>query len=272
MSVEETTALALVDRYSAFLLDAYGVLVDASGALPGALELVNALVSRGRPFRIVTNDASRSPEEIAKKLVALGFEVSAELIVSSGSLIASTLGAHGVSEVVVLGPEGSKELSARSGARVIEPDGARPLEALVVADEHGYPMLETLDEVISMLFSALDEGRRPLLVLSNPDLVYPKSKGRYGLTAGAVARVIEGALELRDSNLGFVKLGKPYAPIFEAALSSLGTRDAVMIGDQLLTDVRGAIGVGIDAAFVESGVARWTGRGVRPTWRIAALV
>ena len=51
--------------YDAVLLDAYGVLVDASGVLPHARAFIEALVAHDKPFYIVTNDASRLPEAIA---------------------------------------------------------------------------------------------------------------------------------------------------------------------------------------------------------------
>ena len=55
-----TTIAELLATYEGVLLDAYGVLVDAAGALPGARELIEALVRGGIRFAVVTNDASRS--------------------------------------------------------------------------------------------------------------------------------------------------------------------------------------------------------------------
>jgi ribonucleotide monophosphatase NagD (HAD superfamily) len=56
-----TTMRALLDRFDGVLLDAYGVLVDSGGVLPGARELIDELARRALPYAIVTNDASRSP-------------------------------------------------------------------------------------------------------------------------------------------------------------------------------------------------------------------
>ena len=55
------TVDALVARYDAFLLDAYGVLVSGSGVLPGAAAFLQRLRAAGKPFLVVSNDASRSP-------------------------------------------------------------------------------------------------------------------------------------------------------------------------------------------------------------------
>ena len=51
----------LLDRHAGVLLDAYGVLVDARGALPAAAPLIAELERRALPWAVVTNDASRSP-------------------------------------------------------------------------------------------------------------------------------------------------------------------------------------------------------------------
>jgi ribonucleotide monophosphatase NagD (HAD superfamily) len=49
-------------------------------------------------------------------------------------------------------------------------------------------------------------------------------------------------------------LGKPAARHFETALELVGTRNAVMLGDTLHTDIAGARGVGIASAIVLTGV------------------
>jgi ribonucleotide monophosphatase NagD (HAD superfamily) len=52
----------LLERYELILLDAYGVLLDKRGALPGARELISRLNSEQRPYYLLTNSASRLPE------------------------------------------------------------------------------------------------------------------------------------------------------------------------------------------------------------------
>ncbi|MEN8244475.1 MAG: hypothetical protein ABFS43_06195 [Thermodesulfobacteriota bacterium] len=47
-------------------------------------------------------------------------------------------------------------------------------DVLVVADEMGFPFLETIEAVFSAICRAVDEGRRVHLILPNPDLIYPK--------------------------------------------------------------------------------------------------
>lgn len=250
----------LIERYELVLLDAFGVLVNNAGALPGARELIEALERAGKPYLVVTNDASKLAATSAARYQERGLPIPAERVVTSGSLIPRWFAAQGLSTArlrcVVLGPPESVEYVRAGGGEVIEADEGGTLDALIVADDMGYPLLGTLDAAISMVFHTIESGRRPWLVLPNPDLIYPKGGGRFGITAGSVALVIDHAIQLRYPELGleFVRLGKPHAPIFEAAFELGGSRKAVILGDQLRTDVAGANAVGIDSVLMGTGV------------------
>jgi HAD superfamily hydrolase (TIGR01459 family) len=263
------TLAELADRYDALLIDAYGVLIDGSGPIPGAPEAIAALNAREKKWLVLTNDASRYPETSVQKYTRYGLEVSVEQVVTSGSLLAPYFQAHGLvgRRTVCLGPADSHRYAREAGADLV-PAG-EDAEVLVVGDDAGFPFLETVEAVLSSLFRRLDAGRDVHLILPNPDLIYPKGGGEFGLTAGSIALILEEALAQRypDREVRFARLGKPFAPIYEAAIALLGTRNVCMVGDQLATDVAGAISVGIDAALVSGGVGRFTeADAVRPTW------
>ena len=61
-SLRLVTVGELLEQYETLLLDAYGVLVTHDAPLPGAAALVDHLNATGKPYFILTNDASRSPE------------------------------------------------------------------------------------------------------------------------------------------------------------------------------------------------------------------
>jgi HAD superfamily hydrolase (TIGR01450 family) len=270
---------ALAEQYEAVLFDAYGVLVNAGGALHGAAEALTWLTARGQRFLIVTNDASRSPLRAATRFARLGMPVREEHVVSSGMLIGPALVEHGLERgrVVVVGTGDSAQYARDVGATVIEPQHGDVADAIVIADEGGFELLDVMDRVLSMILAGCDAGRPPRLLLANPDLVYPSGDGRFGFTAGSLARMVDGALALLlgDAAPTFEVLGKPAARHFEAALARVGTRDAVMLGDTLHTDVAGAQGVGIASAIVLTGVttrAQVLGAGVHaPTYLLESL-
>ncbi len=248
---------ALIDGYEAVLLDAYGVLVDAGGARPGACELLSILQRRKLPWFVLTNGASRLPETAARRWAGMGLDISPQQVITSAELLRPYWREHALAgkPCAVLGPEDSARYVERAGGRVVA--ASEDFEVLVLADETGYPFLETIDAALTTLYARIERGAPIRLVLPNPDLVYPTGPGRFGVTAGAIAVMIEAALVPRagDDAPRFAPLGKPQPAMFEEALRRAGTRNALMVGDQLATDIRGARNAGIDSVLVAGGVS-----------------
>ncbi len=266
----------LLDRYDAVLLDAYGVLCDSLGALPGAASLVVELDRRALPWAIITNDASRSAAAVASRLTRFGVTVTAERVITSGSLLAPYFATAGLAgrRCVVLGTADSRAYVEAAGGQVVPPMLAEaPIEVIVVCDDAIDPFLETIEATISAAVVALDAGVELALVLPNPDLVYPRGPGDWGITAGTMAAMIEAAVQrLRPGAPRFVTLGKPYAPMYAAARALVGAGRVLAIGDQLDTDIAGALDAGLDAGLVDSGVSRWApGLTPEPTWLLTSI-
>lgn len=252
----------LIDTFDGVLLDAYGVLVDARGALPGARALIDELNRRDRPFMVVTNDASRSADTYVQRFTGLGLAIPAERIATSGSLLPGYFRERGLggARTCVLGTPDSVAFVVAGGGVPIEPAAGMELDALAVCDDAGTPFLHGIELATSAVIRAVEAGRRPALVVPNPDLVYPKGGRELGFTAGAMALLIETAIARRfpGAELRFDRLGKPEPHLFAEAARRLGlARDRlVMIGDQLETDIAGARAAGVAAALVD-GVSRW---------------
>ena len=260
MSIREATIDELVERYSALLFDAYGVLSYSVGALPGAVALIDRLNRMGKQYYVLTNDASALPKSRAARYRKVGLNVDSERIITSGSLLKGYFAEHGLigARCAVLGTEDSAEYVRLAGGEVA-PD-ADEFDVLVVGNQSGFPFVQLLNTALTALFRMFDTGDMPRLVLPNPDLVYPNDDG-FGMASGSVALIIEAALRQRypERGLEFERLGKPNGAIFEAALELTGTRDMVMFGDTLETDIRGANAFGIDSALVAGGVTPMDG-------------
>jgi HAD superfamily hydrolase (TIGR01450 family) len=277
-TIPEVTMEKLMADYSVVLLDAYGVLVDKQGALPGAQNLIEKFNRINKPYFILTNDASKLPETSARLYRKFGLKIAPERMITSGTLLKNYFTTNDLinARCVVLGPKDSvRYVEAAGGQRVSERDA---FEVLVLADETGFPFLETVDAVLTALFHKLDRREKLHLILPNPDLIYPKSKKGFGITSGCVALMIEAALRLRypdRDQLSFARLGKPHSAIFREALRRSGTRDMVMVGDQLETDIRGAKAFGIDSVLMSTGVTHAMTAGftehIRPTYCLRAL-
>src|SRR5690606_7650902 len=92
-------------------------------------------------------------------------------------------------------------------------------------------------------------------ICANPDIVVERGD-RLIFCAGALAREY-GLMGGRT-----LIAGKPYPPIYEAALAAaeerlgrtVGARDVLAIGDGVLTDLKGASAMGFDVLFVTEGI------------------
>jgi len=253
----ETTIDRLVERYDVLLFDAYGVLVHTSGAMPGAADVIERLNQVKKPYFLLTNDASKLPETAARRYQGYGLAIAPERILASGALLTGYFENHNLkgASCVVLGPEDSLQYVRRAGGRIVSAED--DFDVLVVADEAGYPFIETVDAVLTSLCGAIDHQRKVHLILPNPDLVYPKAGQGLGFAAGSIAGLFEAILNQRypdRTDLRFIRLGKPEKHLFEEAFSRIRTRNMVMIGDQLATDIQGARQVGIDAVWIQTGV------------------
>jgi len=265
-----TTISALLDTYDGVLLDAYGVLVDARGPLPGAAALIAELDHRQTPYAIVTNDASRSVATYVARFAGFGLAIPGERIVTSGSLLPAYFRDRGLrgARTCVLGTDDSHAFVVDGGGVPVEVAPGMDIDAVAICDDAGTPFLDGIELTFSAIVRAVEAGRRPALVLPNPDLVYPKGHREYGFTAGAMALLVETALARRfpDAGLVFDRLGKPEPHLFREGARRTGASHVVMIGDQLETDIAGALGAGFDAALL-AGVSRWTEDGDTPTDR-----
>ncbi|NRA08420.1 MAG: HAD-IIA family hydrolase [Myxococcales bacterium] len=246
----------LAERYPVIFFDAFGVLKNASGILPGTAAVLERLRAQGKDLYIVTNDASRSPEHMAKTYVhgEHGALVPAGKILSSG-LLASEYLAETVREgpVAYLGTEASAFFIEHAGLRALPVSECREQDApkaLVVLDDEGFDWPLALNRSLNLL----RESDIPVVV-ANADLAYPVRGNEVALAAGSLGRMLEAALG-RD----LLFFGKPeprmFSYVFDQAAAQhpgLQRGDVLMVGDTLQTDILGAERFGLDTALVLSG-------------------
>ena len=275
--IKDTTMQELIARYPVILFDSFGVLASSNAVLPGAVELIANLNAIAKTYFVLTNDASALPESRSENYAKLALNIKPEQIITSGSLLSRYFADEHLQGLrcVILGPEDSVRYVQIAGGEVV-PIGA-DFDAVVIGDQSGFPFLETMDQVMTDLFRKTDKGENVRLILPNPDLIYPDGDG-FGFASASIAMLLESALKLRypeRDDLHFIRLGKPHEAIFAEALRRSGTRDMVMIGDQLETDIKGANDFGLDSVLVGTGIAAldlsWAPESMRPTYTLRSL-
>ncbi|MDD9951298.1 MAG: HAD-IIA family hydrolase [Zetaproteobacteria bacterium] len=265
----------LKSRYQLILFDAYGVLLNADGVLPGAAHVLQQLNHENFPYFIVTNGSVKPIQKSVDYLKHLGLEVPLQNYISSGEVTRQWLTApeYQSARVCLLGPSSCEFMLAPSQQKTA---AHKDFDILVIGNQDGYEILQTINQAISSLYRMIDAGHPPLLVLPNPDLIYPAGNKSYGITSGMIANMLEAALKLRYQQDApkFKLFGKPESCMFNLALERAeltgSPEKAVMIGDQIDTDIQGGKASGCDTALIGTGIADYANPQVWANSNIAA--
>ncbi|QAA76405.1 MAG: hypothetical protein BIP78_0639 [Candidatus Bipolaricaulis sibiricus] len=244
-----------LQRYRGFILDIDGVLVRGGRPLPGVSEALARLRERG-PVVLLTNNSTQSRRGAEARLRERGLPVGEGEVIPSSYVAARYLrSAHGRVQFWALGERGIVEEMELAGHRFVEPGQA---EWVVAGMDRDLTYAKLQDALQALLAGAR-------LLATNRDPTYPTETGLVP-GGGAVVGALEG--------MGFsseVVVGKPSPIAYRVALEVLGVppREALMVGDRLDTDIAGGHGVGMDTAFVLSGIStaeEVERTGIRPTW------
>ncbi|RUV78015.1 TIGR01459 family HAD-type hydrolase, partial [Mesorhizobium sp. M5C.F.Ca.IN.020.14.1.1] len=210
---------ALVERYQVFLLDQFGVLHDGTNPYPGAVEALSALKRAGRTIVLVSNSGRRARPNEAR-LLKLGFQPGSwDQFVSSGEIAWRSF--HEMAISGTLRPNTKCLLISREGDRsaieglpfALTGDGDDAELVLIAASEGDHYDIDHYRR----LFAPAAMRQVPCFC-TNPDKIMLTAVGpRFG--AGQLA-------DLYESLGGSVtRIGKPYTPIFDAALALAGNPD-----------------------------------------------
>lgn len=233
---------ALSSAYDLAVLDLDGVVYVGAHAVPGAPEALAAARAAGMHLAFVTNNASRSPADVAAHLADLGIAVEAKDVVTSAQAAAGVLASElpaGSAVFVIGGPGLADALAERGLVPVTDVDAG----AVAVAQGYGpdMPWRQVIDGALLV--------RRGLpWVASNTDLTVPTEHGP-GPGNGTLVRLVADYAERTP-----VVAGKPLPPLFDETRARVGGRRPLVIGDRIDTDIEGARNVGWDSLLVMTGV------------------
>ncbi|MQF80494.1 MAG: HAD-IA family hydrolase [SAR202 cluster bacterium] len=250
---------AIFDHYDAVFFDAYGVLVDGIDALPNAEQLVNIMNASAMNYFIVTNDASKSIESLSNKFQSQGMKIPVERIVNSGSLISGYYRNEDLvgRPTLVLGTKDSRTYVSGSCAKILSLDSNSEPDVILFTHSSPYDWESTLKHLLNLVSKRFKQKKPVRMVLPNTDFIYQDGKADFGMGAAAFVQTLEEALMRlhgKHEVLRAAKLGKPHPLIFTEAIRRAGSNNAIMIGDQLETDILGANNVGLDSAVVTTGI------------------
>lgn len=236
-SAADASPLNLLLGLQGLLVDLDGVTYRGETPLPGARELVPALQSLGIRHVFVTNNATLTPEQVARKLQGMGIPAQPEDIVTSAEAAASYLRAIAPpgTPVYVIGEEGLQEPIRRAGFTF---QAERPSFVVVGLDR------QLTYERLAIACVAIRAGAR--FIATNADPAYPVDESWWP-SAGAIVAALATATGQQPT-----VIGKPEPTLLRVALERIGVgpEAAAMVGDQIGTDVRAGRAAGMTTVLV----------------------
>src|ERR1700761_138069 len=267
---------SIIDKYDIIFFDAFGVIKTYQGLVPGIERTFEYLQAQGKEYYIVTNDASRSPVQLAESYHKHGLKlITPDRIVSSGMLTKEYLDLKVDDGIVAfLGTPESSHYIDSSGLHTlpvcaINADNIDKVNALAFLDDEGFDWCSDLNKTVNIL-----RKRTIPVIVATTDKAYPVSLSDVGIAIGGIAAMIESIIGKQ-----FIRFGKPDSQMFMFAYDlireyrTISKKQIVMVGDTLNTDILGGNKFGLDTVLVLTGntlakdyETRITAAGIMPTY------
>ena len=242
----------------ALLVDLDGVLYVEDEPIAGAVQAVERLRGVGLRLRFVTNTTAHSRDRTLHKLERLGFDLESGELVTPASLAVRHCRDRGHRRVALVMNDEVK----RDFADLDEADDE--VDAVIVGDlgaAFGY-------DVLNHAFRHVMDGAE--LIALQKNRYWLRSDG-LSLDVGPFVAALEYATRVE----AYV-VGKPACTFFGEVLADLGAApaEAAMVGDDVETDIGGALNAGLAGILVRTGKYREDAvraSGIAPTATVSSV-
>lgn len=239
-----------------FIFDLDGVMYRNEDPISSALEAVKVLRNLGKIVVFQTNNATKTPEVVAKKLTQMGLSAQPSDIYTSAIIASQYLvKQYPHATIYTVGEQGLKTVFKDAGFKILN-------------EEH--PEIESLRKIppeirVAFVIVALDSEvtynrlRVAMMLIqngaefyaTNDDANFPAS-GTLWPGAGALVAFLQTALQRPPKQI----FGKPYPEGLKGIVEKyrISPKDAVFIGDRLNTDILGGNRLGLTTVLIETGI------------------
>jgi 4-nitrophenyl phosphatase len=227
-------------KYRGYLIDLDGTMYRGTECIAEARDFVKELHKRDIPYLFVTNNSSRTPEQVAKKLENFGIPATKEQVFTTSQATANYIFERKPNaSVYVIGEEGIRTALEEKGFTFAKENA----EFVVMGIDRGINY-----EKLAIACLAVRNGAT--FISTNGDIAIPTERGLLPGN-GSLTSVVAVSTQVSP-----IFIGKPERIIMEQALKVLGVprEDTLMIGDYYDTDIMAGMNAGIDTLLVHTGV------------------
>ena len=223
------------------ILDLDGTVYSGDAPIPGAADAIGAARKAGKRVLFVTNRANRPVSTVAKQLRSLGIDCKNDDVITTAAVAAAHCAGNGGGRCFLIGGLGLRRAFAERGL-ISAPDG--PADWVVVSLDLRFSYAKLLRAT-----TLIQGGAR--FVATNADLLMPMGDLMMPGAGTLVAAVC--AATGKEPTM----IGKPSPMLFHEALRITGCapEDALVVGDNVSTDIAAAVAAGIPSCLLLTGVS-----------------
>jgi len=224
----------LDDSVKAILCDIGGVLYVGNFPIEGAIESIQKIKAK-YPIKFLTNTTQKTSTQVVEKLQKLGFDISPQEVIT----------ALDFTKTFLLKQKSSAEFLLTNDAMPFFDDlNAYKKKYVVVGDAQDNFSYKNLNAA----FKTLQNGAKLIAIANNR--YFKDSDSLLSMDAGCFVSALEYASGQKADIIG-----KPSEAFYHFACEELGFKpsECLMIGDDILGDIKGAQEAGLQAALVQTG-------------------
>lgn len=244
-----------------FCFDLDGTVYRGKLGIPTAVEFIHHLQDEGNEPFFVTNNSSKTPEQLQQALAAIDIQAKREHIYSSALTTAKYVAKnYGTAKVQVIGSEGIRHALEAEGIIVSEES---EVDVLVMGIDRSIGYARIADACLTV-------QRGAKLIGTNEDIRFPSEEG-FLPGNGSFVRMVANVCGVEP-----LFIGKPSPVMLEMIAEEHGlVRDElVMVGDNYDTDILCGINFGCTTVHVNTGVTPMEivkGKPTQPTYLVEDL-
>lgn len=222
----------------AVISDIDGVILHDNKLLSGADDFLGRVLAKGNPLLLLTNYPSQTPADLQNRLRNVGVEVPEEKFYTSAMATAAFLEGQDGRKAYVVGDAALTHELYKIGFRITDVDP----DFVVIGETKSYNW-----EMIQKASWLIMSGAR--FIATNPDVAGPRGYPACGALCAPIERI---------TGKSPFYTGKPNAWMMRAALNRMDahSEDAIIIGDNMETDILAGVQAGVETVLVLTGVSQ----------------